>query len=179
MLSRISLLILGSAFFVLAASSAILLYSSIKSTTHLDGQLSAQPGSEGDFIVNVGDRVFFKPKQVELSAAALDTLTRQAAWLKKYTYVRMRISGHTDEQEWYGDISEWKKKREQGIDRQLGLKRAQAVQEALVKWGILRERLEIESWGWEHPVALCDAESCWSQNRRVVLIMCGVKGSPC
>ena len=44
---------------------------------------SAIPGSEQDFTVNVGDRVFFLEDQSTLTAEAQETLRRQAAWLQK------------------------------------------------------------------------------------------------
>ena len=46
----------------------------------VQGQEQAIPGSERDFIVNVGDRIQFLVNQSTLTAQAQDTLQRQAAW---------------------------------------------------------------------------------------------------
>ena len=44
----------------------------------------ATPGSEQDFVVNVGDRVFFESDQTELSPQAMATLDKQSQWLQQY-----------------------------------------------------------------------------------------------
>ena len=58
---------------------------------------AAVPGSEQDFTVNVGDRVFFAEDQSSLSSEAQETLRRQAAWLTKYPRVTVQVEGHADE----------------------------------------------------------------------------------
>ena len=55
---------------------------------------SATPGSNEDFSLNVGDRVFFTVDQVTLSNTAKATLQRQAAWLKLYPQNSVTIEGH-------------------------------------------------------------------------------------
>ena len=44
---------------------------------------AATPGSQQDFVVNVGDRVFFETDSTELTPQAVQTLERQAAVLTK------------------------------------------------------------------------------------------------
>ncbi|MGE4279602.1 MAG: OmpA family protein, partial [Magnetospirillum sp.] len=58
---------------------------------------SIVPGSEQDFIANVGDRVFFDFDKYALRADAKATLDKQAAWLKKYPTYSLTIEGHADE----------------------------------------------------------------------------------
>lgn len=58
---------------------------------------SIAPGSMEDFVVNVGDRVFFALDSSELSSTAQDTLAKQAAWLKAYPAVNITVEGHCDE----------------------------------------------------------------------------------
>ncbi|WP_213030950.1 hypothetical protein, partial [Acinetobacter baumannii] len=41
---------------------------------------AATPGSQQDFVVNGGDRVFFESDQTELSPQAIATLEKQAQW---------------------------------------------------------------------------------------------------
>ena len=42
------------------------------------------PGSAQDFVVNVGDRVFFPVDQTTLTPQARDTLNKQVQWLRLY-----------------------------------------------------------------------------------------------
>ena len=42
------------------------------------------PGSQQDFVVNVGDRVFFETDSTELTPQARATLEKQAQWLQTY-----------------------------------------------------------------------------------------------
>ena len=46
---------------------------------------AAQPGSQQDFVVNVGDRVFFESDRSELTAQSIATLEKQARWLQNYS----------------------------------------------------------------------------------------------
>ena len=58
---------------------------------------AATPGSQQDFVVNVGDRVFFESDQTELSPQAIATLEKQAQWLQTYNRYAFTIEGHADE----------------------------------------------------------------------------------
>src|SRR5216110_3531566 len=64
-----------------------------------DGAMAsaATPGSPQDFVVNVGDRVFFESDQTELSPQAIATLEKQAQWLQSYNRYSFTIEGHADE----------------------------------------------------------------------------------
>src|SRR3954454_5563364 len=64
-----------------------------------DGAMAsaATPGSQQDFVVNVGDRVFFESDQTELSPQAIATLEKQAQWLQSYNRYSFTIEGHADE----------------------------------------------------------------------------------
>jgi peptidoglycan-associated lipoprotein len=122
---------------------------------------TAVPGSERDFMVNVGDRIFFVVDQSTLTPEAQETLRRQAAWLKQYPQVSVQIEGHADE----------RGTREYNIA--LSARRASATREFLVAQGVQPGRLSTIAYGKERPVALCDAESCWNQNRRAVTVVTG------
>jgi peptidoglycan-associated lipoprotein len=120
---------------------------------------SAAPGSQQDFVVNVGDRVFFDTDSSELSEQARATLDKQAQWLNNYNRYAFTIEGHADE----------RGTREYNIA--LGARRAQTVREYLVSRGISGQRMRTISYGKERPVAVCDDISCWSQNRRAVTVL--------
>ena len=120
---------------------------------------AAVPGSQQDFVVNVGDRVFFETDQTELSDAARSTLDKQAQWLQQYANYTFTIEGHADE----------RGTREYNIA--LGARRAQSVRDYLVARGIQAQRMRTISYGKERPVAVCNDISCWSQNRRAVTVL--------
>ena len=120
---------------------------------------AATPGSQQDFVVNVGDRVFFETDSSELTEQARATLDKQAQWLNNYNRYAFTIEGHADE----------RGTREYNIA--LGARRAQTVREYLVTRGIAAARMRTISYGKERPVAVCDDISCWSQNRRAVTVL--------
>ena len=120
---------------------------------------AATPGSQQDFVVNVGDRVFFESDQTELSQQAIATLDKQAQWLQQYNRYSFTIEGHADE----------RGTREYNIA--LGAKRAQSVRSFLASRGIDPSRMRTISYGKERPVAVCNDISCWSQNRRAVTVL--------
>ena len=126
---------------------------------------AATPGSQQDFVVNVGDRVFFESDQTELSPQAIATLDKQAQWLQQYNRYAFTIEGHADE----------RGTREYNIA--LGARRAQAVRDYLSARGISPSRIRTISYGKERPVAVCDDISCWSQNRRAVTVLNDAAGS--
>jgi peptidoglycan-associated lipoprotein len=121
---------------------------------------AATPGSQQDFVVNVGDRVFFETDSSDLTPQARATLDKQAQWLNNYQqYSQFTVEGHADE----------RGTREYNIA--LGARRAQAVRDYLMARGISGSRMHTISYGKERPVAVCNDISCWSQNRRAVTVL--------
>jgi peptidoglycan-associated lipoprotein len=120
---------------------------------------AATPGSQQDFVVNVGDRVFFESDSSELTPQAVATLEKQAQWLRSYHQYAFLVEGHADE----------RGTREYNIA--LGARRAQAVRDYLVSRGVSGQRMRTISYGKERPVAVCNDISCWSQNRRSVTVL--------
>ncbi|MDO8874954.1 MAG: peptidoglycan-associated lipoprotein Pal [Pseudolabrys sp.] len=120
---------------------------------------ASTPGSQQDFVVNVGDRVFFETDQTELTALGRATLDKQAQWLTNYGQYSFTIEGHADE----------RGTREYNIA--LGARRAQSTRDYLISRGIQAGRMKTISYGKERPVAVCNDISCWSQNRRAVTVL--------
>jgi peptidoglycan-associated lipoprotein len=120
---------------------------------------AATPGSQQDFVVNVGDRVFFESDQTDLSPQAVVTLDKQIQWLQTYPRYQFTIEGHADE----------RGTREYNIA--LGARRAQSVKAYMSSHGIDPSRMRTISYGKERPVAVCNDISCWSQNRRAVTVL--------
>jgi peptidoglycan-associated lipoprotein len=125
------------------------------------GGAGGPPGSSQDFVVNVGDRVFFDTDSTELTTVSRATLDRQVQWLSKYSRTTFTIEGHADE----------RGTREYNIA--LGARRATAVRDYLASHGIAGNRMRTISYGKERPVAVCNDISCWSQNRRAVTVING------
>src|SRR5215468_9055793 len=61
------------------------------------GSGAAPPGSQQDFVVNVGDRVFFESDSTDLTMQSRTTLDKQAQWLSTYNRYAFIIEGHADE----------------------------------------------------------------------------------
>jgi peptidoglycan-associated lipoprotein len=125
---------------------------------------AAIPGSPQDFATNVGDRVFFVTDSTELSPSAQDTLAKQAAWLSRYPTYNFTVEGHADE----------RGTREYNFA--LGARRAEVTKEYLIAKGIAASRMRTISYGKERPVAVCNEDSCFSQNRRAVTVLGGGGG---
>ncbi len=111
------------------------------------------PGSVQDFVINVGDRVYFDFDQYQLRSDARPVLDSQASWLNHYPAVRVRIEGNCDE----------RGTREYNLA--LGARRANSVRDYLVSRGISAARIETVSFGKERPVDGGSGEDAWAHNR--------------
>lgn len=111
------------------------------------------PGSEQDFVVNVGDRVYFDTDQYNVRDDARPVLDAQAAWLNRYPAVRIRIEGNADE----------RGTREYNLA--LGGRRAESLRSYLVSRGVAPSRIETISYGKERPIDLGTGEDAWAKNR--------------
>jgi len=152
--------LIRGAKFAVAIAAALTIAACANKTNQLEGAgMSAAPGSPQDFVVNVGDRVFFETDQTDLTPQARATLDKQAQWLSQYNRYTFTIEGHADE----------RGTREYNIA--LGARRAQTVREYLISRGIDANRMRTISYGKERPVAVCNDISCWSQNRRAVTVL--------
>lgn len=128
-------------------------------------KLGPAAGSAQDFVVNVGDRVFFGFDQYNLTDDARSTLNNQAKWLKKFASATITLEGHADE----------RGTREYNLA--LGERRANAAKEYLVSLGVDAARIKVISFGKERPVALGHNEAAWAQNRRAVTVVAVGAGS--
>ena len=107
----------------------------------------------------VKDRVFFATNKSILTTASRDTLRKQAAWMRaKGKGLSFTIEGHADE----------RGTREYNLA--LGERRANAVKDYLMTYGISGSRLSVISYGKERPVNSGSNPLAWSQNRRSVTV---------
>ncbi|MGA0603820.1 peptidoglycan-associated lipoprotein Pal [Caulobacter sp. KR2-114] len=111
------------------------------------------PGSVQDFVVNVGDRVYFDLDQFNLRADAEPVLAAQAAWLVRYPSVQVRIEGNADE----------RGTREYNFA--LGARRANSVKQFLILHGVASSRIATISYGKERPIDPASSEAAWAKNR--------------
>jgi peptidoglycan-associated lipoprotein len=111
------------------------------------------PGSERDFIINVGDRVYFDFNAAEIRADADPVLDGQSAWLRRYPDVRVRIEGNCDE----------RGTREYNFA--LGARRADAVRAYLIAHGVAPGRITTISYGKEQPIDPGHDEAAWAKDR--------------
>ncbi len=116
-----------------------------------------------EFIVNIGDRIFFELGRSGLTDAAKTELIKQADFLRQNQEVNVTIEGHCDE----------RGTREFNIA--LGLRRANSVREYFATAGIDPYRLQVVSFGKERPIAACSRERCWRVNRRAVTTIDGAE----
>lgn len=111
------------------------------------------PGSQQDFVVNVGDRVYFDTDQSSIRSDAQSILASQAAWLARYPGVNIRIEGNADE----------RGTREYNFA--LGARRAQSVSDFLVSKGVAPSRISTISYGKEQPIDTGTGDDAWAHNR--------------
>jgi peptidoglycan-associated lipoprotein len=114
---------------------------------------TALPGSEQDFVVNVGDRVYFDFDSYSLRADAEPIIGAQASWLTRYPAVRVRIEGNCDE----------RGTREYNLA--LGARRANAVRDYLVSHGVSADRISTVSYGKEKPIDAGSGDDADAHNR--------------
>lgn len=133
--------------------------STTSTTTTTTEAPSIAPGSVKDFVVNVGDRVFFDYDSSDIRADAVPTLEAQSAFLRTFPSLTLVIEGHADE----------RGTREYNLA--LGERRANAHKDYLISLGVDPARIETISYGKERPAVAGSNESAWAQNRRAVVAL--------
>lgn len=99
---------------------------------------------------------FFDFDKTEVKSAFRPRLEHAATLLHNNSQItKVIIAGHTD------NIGH------PDYNMELGRRRAQAVYDLLVQYGVAPERLEIVSYGQQRPIASNDTEEGRAQNRRV------------
>lgn len=120
------------------------------------GGVQVVPGSEEDFMVNVGRRTFFTENSSALDDTARTTLDLQAAWLNRYPQWKVKLQGFSDDP---GSAQ---------ANTALSQKRADAVRNYLISRGIAPDRMLAKGYGRDRLVQDCPELHCKAQNRRVV-----------
>ena len=105
--------------------------------------------------------VYFDLDKAEVRDSDRATLTKNAATLKRFDFLRVTVEGHCDER---GTVE---------YNLALGERRARAAYDYLVSLGVPAERLKTVSYGKEVPVCQVSAEDCWQRNRRAHFTVTG------
>ena len=129
-----------------------------KSSGMLSGDVYTGSDTVEYLATGVKDRVFFATNRSTLTTASRDTLRKQAAFMRKKKDLTFTIEGHADE----------RGTREYNLA--LGERRANAVKDYLMTYGISGSRLSVISYGKERPVNSGSNPLAWSQNRRSVTV---------
>ncbi|MEW6365455.1 MAG: peptidoglycan-associated lipoprotein Pal [Acidobacteriota bacterium] len=106
-------------------------------------------------------KIYFDFDKSDLRPDAIATLDANAAQLKKYPTLRIRLEGHCDE----------RGTEEYNIG--LGDRRAKAAYNYLVNMGISPSRMETVSYGKSQPEDPGHNEEAWAKNRRDVFLVIG------
>lgn len=107
-----------------------------------------------NFVLCVGDRVFFPSGSASLVPEAARNLLRWVVWMKRFPQDLLTIEGHADASE--------------EDAQRLSEERAQTAKQYLMEQGVEERRLKVVAYGNTRAVALGDTESAFAQNRRAV-----------
>ena len=130
-----------------------------KTTGQMQGDVYTGTDTVEYLATGVKDRVFFATNKSTLTTASRDTLRKQAGWMRaKGKKLSFTIEAHADE----------RGTREYNLA--LGERRANAVKDYLMTYGISGSRLSTISYGKERPVNSGSNPLAWSQNRRSVTV---------
>jgi len=102
--------------------------------------------------------VFFDFDSAQLKQGGRRELERVADVLNKYRKTTIRVEGHTDQT------------GPEQYNQQLSERRAQAVKDALIQMGVIKERIEAVGYGETQPISSSPA-----QNRRVELFITPIR----
>jgi peptidoglycan-associated lipoprotein len=100
------------------------------------------------------DDVFFDFDKSDLRPDGEATLRRNAAWLRKWPSVAVRVDGCADPR----GTNEY--------NFGLGMRRADVIRAYLVSQGVALERIEVVAVGETQLVCTEQTEACWARNRR-------------
>ena len=151
--------ILKNAFLVVIASIALSACAvSKKSTGQMQGDVYTGTDTVEYLASGVKDRVFFATNKSSLTSASRETLRKQATFLRKNKKLNVTIEGHADE------------RGTREFNLALGERRANAVKDYLMTYGISGKRMSVISYGKERPVNTESTPLAWSQNRRSVTV---------
>jgi peptidoglycan-associated lipoprotein len=108
--------------------------------------------------------VFFDYDESTIRVDAQEALAAKVPVLRGNPAIRIRIEGHADER---GSVE---------YNLALGMRRANAVRDYLVGFGLDAARFDTFSFGEDRPLVQGSTEAAWSQNRRAEFRVSGLGG---
>jgi len=102
--------------------------------------------------------ILFAYDQATVESDYRDLIAIHARYLSENPSAKMVLEGHADER----GTPEY--------NLALGEKRGNSVANLMKAQGASAGQVSVVSFGEEKPVALCNDDSCWSQNRRVRIV---------
>lgn len=123
-------------------------------TIDLESKEKSLPKVDLNFI-----NVNFDYDKYELAPTAREILANHARLLKENPQVKLKIEGHCDER---GTIE---------YNLALGERRAYAVKNYLVNYGVDAYRLSTISYGKERPLDARSTPDAWAKNRRAAFVI--------
>lgn len=112
-----------------------------------------------EFLLEVGDRVFFAQMSSDIGGRARTMLDHQARWLKKHPDLIVTVIGRADDGGSAQDAAS------------LSTQRAEAVRQRLVSGGVDARRILIDARGASDPLAVCRSALCQAQNRHAETVI--------
>jgi outer membrane protein OmpA-like peptidoglycan-associated protein len=107
----------------------------------------------------VFDDLNFETGSARLTPASQQTVDALVSVLQAYPSAQVSLEGHTDST---GDPT---------ANKTLSMQRAQAVKDMLVRGGVTGDRVTVEGYGQDRPVAPNDTEAGRARNRRLELVV--------
>jgi|TARA_Y100000817_G_scaffold308196_1_gene295577 peptidoglycan-associated lipoprotein len=144
--------------FLILAAALILSACSTGKKADVSGDVYTGTDTVEYLATGVKDRVFFATNKSSLTSLSRETLRKQATYLRKNKNLNVVVEGHADE----------RGTREYNLA--LGERRANAVKDYLMTYGISGKRISVISYGKEKPVNTESSPLAWSQNRRSVTV---------
>ena len=144
--------------FLILAAALILSACSTGKKAAVSGDVYTGTDTVEYLATGVKDRVFFATNKSSLTSLSRETLRKQATYLRKNKNLNVVVEGHADE----------RGTREYNLA--LGERRANAVKDYLMTYGISGKRISVISYGKEKPVNTESSPLAWSQNSRSVTV---------
>jgi peptidoglycan-associated lipoprotein len=110
--------------------------------------------------------IYFDFDSAVITGDGTDIVSAHAKYLSDHSDARVRLEGNTDE----------RGSPEYNIG--LGMRRAQAVRQALLLQGASATQITVVSYGAEHPADPAHSEDAWQKNRRVDIVYLAPNGQP-
>ncbi|HKJ03400.1 MAG TPA: peptidoglycan-associated lipoprotein Pal [Longimicrobiales bacterium] len=120
---------------------------------------AARERARGAARTTLEQMVFFDYDKSEIRDDAAAVLRSKVGILRASPQVQIQIQGHADER---GSTE---------YNLALGNRRAEAVRQFLVGFGIPESRFSIISYGEERPLEMGSNEAAWSRNRRAQFVI--------